>query len=514
MAGNAIADTAQLLRFPYPFKAAVTIASDSHPSEPFNGISSFERFEAIHTLINTRTTIIPGSQTWKLLFSDPAITAQPQWSDGITGFGLPVADSIYLIDKHFGIFESFIDDESKLVRKTQALREEDSLAVSLRWLADGWLDTIHTTGYGPLSNRQATRSALDAVNTTDGNRFEVWSNHSLQNTPANVQPDERGWATLVPRRVATESIALIKGNRDSSYVPKHSLPERLLALPPESPATFLPLHLVMLIAALVLAGSLVLHRTRFIAFKLIVAAVFCAALALLSSHSLPFAQGDNPDSRYYNLDLLRASGIRFYKLLEDKGGYQGANLQQLAVPTFEHANGRRTFLNSITMDDGKIVSVFPRTYLAAAGRRSLELLDARALQELIESEGAAILMTHWLNDAYQVFNAAGLAGLQRLSDAYTKKEIWVAPTQRILNYEYVRTYMDYTIEQTGTELTIDIRSIDPPDREQYVPTPQMLAGISFEIPIDWKPTVKLAGQTMPSEHYQTIATPASRVIRF
>ena len=136
-----------LLKFPYPYKAAVTVCSDTHAMP-------LESFEAVHRLVNTRETILPGTDDWTRLFLDPEIPRL--WPDGVPGFALPIADTFWLYDHRIGVFERF-DEESGQPVPNRA-RGFDWPKIIDRWLELGWVDTLHTPGQGPIT-REATAGA-------------------------------------------------------------------------------------------------------------------------------------------------------------------------------------------------------------------------------------------------------------------------------------------------------------------------------------------------------------------
>ena len=118
----------RLLRLPYPYTVAVTVASDTH-------YTSVEGFEGVHKLVNSHSRIQRGSKTWKLLFGDPEIEKRDAWRNGIDGFGLPIADSCWLYDPRIGVFAGYDEETEKPI--THSHKGEDFRDIVDRWRRNG-----------------------------------------------------------------------------------------------------------------------------------------------------------------------------------------------------------------------------------------------------------------------------------------------------------------------------------------------------------------------------------------
>jgi hypothetical protein len=98
-----------------------------------------------------------------------------------------------------------------------------------------------------------------------------------------------------------------------------------------------------------------------------------------------------------------------------------------------------------------------------------------------------------------VFTAKALDSLARLRQWYEAGRIWVAPTREILDFTYMRTFVDYAARVEGTIRVIDVLRVRPPVGEAFVPSVEGLAGLSLECPKDLPVEVRLAGRPLPSE---------------
>jgi len=238
-----------------------------------------------------------------------------------------------------------------------------------------------------------------------------------------------------------------------------------------------------------------------------------AALSLVTGvlYFLPirYAQGDNPGTRYYNADLVKEAGFKFFWLISLTPPYG------LPVPEVSRL-GRRSFLSVVRLDDGSDILVFPRSRprLGRGGTRSLELLTDEALEDLVKRGQASILYTHWINYAHQVFTAESLKGLQRLKHQYEAGRIWVTPTSELLHFEFIRTFLQFHVRVKDGKQIIEIEQINDPIDGPFAPTVKDLRGISFAIRSEQPIEIHLAGEALPREVFDVIKNGKSTVVRF
>ncbi len=489
-----------LLKFPHPYRAALTVCSDTHATP-------VETFEAVHRLVNTREVIEKGSEDWGRLFADPEVEAR--WPKGIEGFGLPIADTFWLYDHRIGVFESF-DTESGRPVPNRA-RGLDFPEIIDRWLRAGWVDALHTPGQGPIT-RAATKAALQWLAARPHGRLTVWVNHSLDKTPTCIEPDlpalravGRNLARLL--RIALYLVGLdVLGRRIVSTI----------EIRPYPPGQGLSLGVLTALLAASLVGSPIALALFGLGWRSLPGFVLLlATLVTLALIPVRSAQGDNPASPHYIADLARDFGFRFYWMIQPQPGYATHVSNTLLLPEVVLPGGRSSCFRIVTLDDGSRVLCFPRAEkesLHALG--SVKLLTEEGLRELLDRQGTSILYTHWTLVPPLSFDREALEGLGRLQKFYEEGHIWVAPTSEILRFTFVRTFLDYEVLLADGRVILDIRKVNDPIGPPYVPTLDDLRGISFEAPPGTPVEVRLAGAPIAEGAFARLSCSDRLVIHF
>ena len=497
-ADSSLTSDVELLRFPYPYQAAVTVCSDLHDA-------SVEHFEAVHTLVNSTSFIRKSSRQWKFLFQGSDVDSNEAWPDGIYGFGLPIADSVMLYASN-GVFESFDEKTGHPVPHINS-DGRDYRDIIDDWIGRGWVDTLHTAGSGDIS-RQATEEGLKWLSQAPNRRLTVWVNHSLSNTPSSIEPDVQRALSLVSKNIVklgTWALARSGATNLAKHIAANPVPRAF----PRGQKTILwslSIALICVISWVALCLVSLRFRNRLNLFAGIT--VLVCVTSVLFFIPVRYAQGDNPASRYYNVDLVRKAGFRFFWLIDVIP--KGLREKRLAVPETSWA-GRRSVLSVVRLDDGSDILVFPRSYWGASGSHSLELLTNQALDKLVDNGDVGILYTHWVN---QKFSSQALRGLQRLKEQYEAKRVWVTSTSELLNHEYIRTFLQYQARREDGEWTIDIGTVDDPVNGSFTPTANDLRGLSIAIRTHQPIEIHLAGKRLSHDYYDVLQTDQFTVVRF
>ncbi len=493
----------RLAKFPHPYQAAVTVASDIDAA-------SVEKFEAVHTLVNTEAVIRPGSPMWAILFADPQIGSRPLWKNGVTGYGLPIADSFYLYGEEFGVFARYDAQRHAPVPHTYQGRDFRDLYDD--WFRKGWMDTLHTPGQDDM-RREAALAGLEWLRAKPGRAVKVWSNHQITRTPVSL-----GWKTdpalpLVLRNTAKLIPSALWHLGAKSFV------SRFVHNPHPSPFPWGQAAICWtLAAALVLATvwtALCLVWSRLRRWQTLVAGAAVAAVAAATLQLLPlhYAQGDYPPSPHYVADLLRGQ-FRYYWLASDAPGCDRSYVTGSLVLPEQDYGGRESILSVATLQDGSSVLTFRACYQGALGYRSLELLTPEGLEDLCRRRGTAILHTHWTLDPPKVFTARGLEGLACLRRFRDEGRVWVAPACEILHFTYVRTFLDYEVRSADGKRVIDIRGVKDPIGNAPALVPEDLRGLTFECPDDLPVEVLLAGKPVQEPRAETLRSGGRTRVRF
>ncbi len=496
-------DEVVLLKYPYPYQAALTIASDTH-------VASVETFTAVHTLINSTEWIARGSPAWRLLFTDPAIDQRAVWREGISGFGLPIADSCWFYHPVTGVYLSF--DEHAHAPVPHIEDSVDFRVVVDSWIRRGWVDTLHTPGEGPIS-RSAMKAGLDWLAEEPYRHLQVWSNHTYTETPTCLGPAGLSALPLVLKNLAktfTMGMCAVGGERLARKIAANPYPS---PFPQGQRGVGYVLATLLLGCVLWLLYCLVRPRARPLRHFSLGGLALGGVLAALLVVKLDFCEGDNPKSPLYCADLIRHAGFRFFWLLPGAPGYQPEIPGTLTTPEWSYGT-QRAGLCLVTLDDGKQAFAFPRCYLGDRGLQSLALLTDAGLKSLCDRKGMSILYTHWADAPREVFDSTGLDGLDLLRRYRDQGRVWVEPTSAVLHFSFIRTFLRYSSRVEDGRRLIEIDRIADPTGDPFVPSLQDLRGLSFDSPSGTPIEVRLAERRVEPSAYELIAAGPRTIVRF
>lgn len=461
----------ELLKHPYPFRASLSILSDLHAT-------TVEQFEAVHTLINTRDEIAPGSAHWQALGWDTSHEPPPPGS--VRGFGFPFADTFFPFSRSFGLFRGFDERAQALVPFSPDLSSK-----FVEWDRKGYVEAMHTFGSGPMS-----RAQLEAVTAWMREHLPrpvtVHVNHSKGVTPVGVGGPCCSLLnqTLVSLRYHVFSLV---GLRERLRPPK-VLPQGLRPLG-------YGLFASSIVGGLLLLATVLRRRESSLRILTLVA---LASAPLVVLHFIPveFYQGDNPDSSMYSLDLVRSLGARFFWMGETD--YEVATIGDLAMPESLASTGRPTVFGVHWFDDDSAGLTFVRSTIDSRAA-TLALLRSESLDRLVGASGRSILYLHWLSTPSSYFNGAGRAHLSTLRKYADTQRIWLASAGTLLMHAYAHAYVAYESERTGTHTRITIQGFDDPIEGRVAATAAALANLSFACEGAQSLSVVVNGTPLPAE---------------
>ncbi len=165
-------DHVKLLKFPYPFQAALAICSD------IDG-TSWDNFVAIHQFLNSNQNTIYGK-----------------------GLSLPIGDSFWMYDlqkNHNKAFSYFDNIKGKKADYAPAMRE---------LIQAGILDVLHSYGNFTAEKDFNRKLALQAIEELDkyNLKLKVWTNHGGLDSSQNIGSQSAGKGDiLVEENVADGS---------------------------------------------------------------------------------------------------------------------------------------------------------------------------------------------------------------------------------------------------------------------------------------------------------------------
>ena len=170
----------ELQKFPHPYQAAFTVASDIDSASP-------ARFKAVHALFCERSSIRPESPEWQALgLAGKANHTGP----GVEGLGLGFADSFFLVGDPttFGMYRY----DSAHDRFLEDIMEGENCAALIRQrIKEGAIDCFHAfLHYTRAQIEPVLRQFYDWCKEEGISAPAVWLNHSAGVTPTGLCPSE------------------------------------------------------------------------------------------------------------------------------------------------------------------------------------------------------------------------------------------------------------------------------------------------------------------------------------
>jgi hypothetical protein len=200
-------------------------------------------------------------------------------------------------------------------------------------------------------------------------------------------------------------------------------------------------------------------------------------------------------------------------MISDMPGYQSSIPDTLILPERQFG-GRASFFRIVALDDGSKCLTFSRCYKGKFGMKSLELLTEKELEKLCKIGGTAIIYTHWNINPREIFTARALEGLTRLRQYNESGRIWVEPTSKILDFTFVRAYLEYEVRLSNGKRIIDIVQVRNPVGEPFVPSVNDLRGISFECPVNELVEIQIDGKALKKNKTEFLQLKDRLIIKF
>jgi len=447
-----------LLKHPYPYMASLTILSDLHRT-------TIEEFEAVHKLINSEDLILKGSDEWNLLGFEGVILSGDVL--GVRGFGFPFSDTFWVYDEVFSIFKDYDPEAGSFVKHSNGDLEERFLT----WYKKGYVDALHTFGPGKIT-RQKAKAAAGYLTKGLPRPVIVHVNHSKSRTPAGVGGP---CCTLLNQMLVHARYFVFNklGVGDGLAKPK-DLPNHLLEQG----------FFILLGATSFLVLLLFLRRAAGIGFrirslKMILVSIITmgAAIGWLQFKKVDFYKGDDPDSRYYNLDLLRELGVRFYWTVNSD--YLDTTVSTISLPEEEASTGRSSIFQKIRFEDGTYGMFFKRNTINGKAK-TLSLLSKPHLEELLQTQGWSIIYLHWLSNPKSYFGRDGVYFLSNLKGYSHEKRIWTPSARELLLQAYAYSYVRFSVSQEKNGVAhLMIEGFDDPVLGFISADAKALANLSF-----------------------------------
>ena len=390
---------AELLKFPHPYQAALTVASDIDNA-------SYRRFAAIHALLGGREAIRPGTDEWQTL----GLSESSAWYDvaagGVPALGLDFADSFFLIADAvtLGMYRDqpgggFREDESDGHNAADAIRA---------WLQRGQVDSFHAFHHYTRGQVLPLLEGFYAWCEREGAaKPSVWLNHSLGVTPTGLAPLALRPNRLarLARQIARAAIGPLLGRE------RRPLGQALVWYEGARPGSRYYVN-----------DILAANGLRYVWMN--------AGDTLANRIALPErTYGDRPSI----LDIATMDdGVRYYHFARCYGKPDARPTAGLCLRQSEGTTDTSSLFTQENLD------------------------------RLCREQGTCILFTHWtLKRSFPISDETiGHFDLvRRYRDA---GRIWVAPLGRLLEWTRVRTFLQYEVREEAGRLVIDLAGVDDP----------------------------------------------------
>jgi hypothetical protein len=430
---------ARLRKYPYPYCAAVTVASDIDDA-------SYNRFSAVHALFCRSDVIRPGTLAWQTL----GLTAESTWYDkavgGVQGLGLELADTFFLIgnDLSMGLYRfdpdggAFREDSSDGQNACEAIKD---------WIRQGEIDTFH--GFLHYTRDQVLPLLGRFYQWCESEGIAkpcTWINHSVRACPTGLCPD-----SFRPNR----HITLGRG-----------------------------------IARFVL-GPLFGRERRPIYWR--------QRWYHGARPGSPYYVNDVLRAnglRYVWLEAGQDELPNVIALPEYHHGGRSSILEPVTMDDGTRYYRFRRCYGKVNAPPG--VTAALRTSKVAFDASLL--FTPENLDHLCDVQGTCILYTHWTLERSLPVQDATIGNFDCLRTYRDQGKIWVTRLSRLLEWTRLRTFLNFTASVESGRLIIDIDSVNDPVFGCQQPTPRDCDGLAFDVPAHTGPIViRVAGKDLPPE---------------
>lgn len=434
-----IIKSVELLKFPYPYEAALTVASDIDNA-------SFLRFAAIHSLLCGRGVIRPGSLEWETL----GLTPQSAWYDpaagGVCGLGFDFADSFFLIGDNvsMGMYREtlkgrFVEDNSDGYNAAEGIRS---------WLKSGQIDSFHSFLHYSRDHVLPILEAFYRWCEIEGvTKPSVWLNHSIGVTPTGLCPQRFRPNRIIrlARQIARAAIGPICGRGRSSF--RDGLTWYAGATPGSK------FYINDVLAA---------NGLRYV---------------WLNSNDVFLNRIALPERFYGNqssiLDVVTMDdGVKYYRFPRCCG--------------VTHTRPGMGYCLRQSEDTCDTSSLFTR----------------ENIESLCRNGGTCILYTHWTLARSFPISDESIGHFHLVQQYRDAGRLWSLPLSKLLEWTILRTFLKFDVHEDEHTLVIDIQCVDDPVFGLTPVTLNDLHGLSFRvIPRAKQVKMAIAGQPIEFRHF-------------
>ncbi len=409
----------ELLKYPYPYEAAFTVASDIDSGSTL-------RFRAVHALICGRDLIREDSPEWRAL----GLKASCPWfhrdHGGVFGLGLELADSFFLIGDAttFGMYRYASEEDRFLEDRQGGVSCADLVR---RWIKESQIDSFHGfLHYTRCQVEPLLRAFYRWCERENIPKPKVWTNHSTPVTPTG----------LCPRKMQPSSIyrlaRITMRNTVGPLLGKKRLPVRYAFVRYQGDTPGSPYYVNDLLAA---NGLLYVWLNT--------EDLHCDRIAL------PEQQRNGRTTILQPITM--DDGVRYWRFERCYG-------------TPRIRTGKEIYLR-----DSK------------DGLDASHLITESNLDELCRINGTCILCTHWTHFRSMPMADETLARFHLLQRWQESGRLWVTSTARLLEWTRRRTFLNILCRRAGDRWIIDIDGVDDPIIGRQLLDLKELHGLSLRL---------------------------------
>lgn len=212
--------------------------------------------------------------------------------------------------------------------------------------------------------------------------------------------------------------------------------------------------------------------------------------------------GDEPESLAYHADILREYGVEYHW----RSAAHRPDLPVLHTQTLKDGSTVFGFdrFQWRALQDAKIVgslldlkSSTQKSLLHVWLPRALPYQLANPVLDSVAAAHSLCVMGQHLGSILPmlIFDRSMAKALRRLKEYQDRGIILIARTSRLLHYNRVRDYLNFTATRNDHHVHINITEVDDPVRGRWEPTINDLRGITFEVP--GKTEIRIAGRPVP-----------------
>jgi len=430
---------ARLRKYPYPYCAAVTVASDIDDA-------SYDRFSAVHALFCRSDVIRPGTPAWKTL----GLTVESAWYDksvgGVQGLGLELADTFFLIGNDLSMGMYRFDPDDNAFREDSSDGQNACEAIK-GWIRQGDMDAFH--GFMHYTREQVLPLLGKFYQWCEGEGIAkpcTWINHSVRKCPTGLCPD-----SLRPNRYYT------LGREIARYV----------------------------------IGPLAGRTRRPISWR--------QRWYHGARPGSPYYVNDVLRAnglRYVWLEADHDELPNVIALPERRHGGRSSILEPVTMDDGVRYYRFRRCYGKVNAPRG--VTVALRTSKVAFDASAI--FTRENLDHLCDVQGTCILYTHWTFARSLPVQDGTVGNFHRLRTYRDQGNIWVTRLSKLLEWTRLRTFLRYSTSFESGHLIIDLDSVDDPVFGCRQLVPRDCGGLAFDVPAHTGPImIRVAGKALPSE---------------